>query len=96
TSITKAASEKPAPILIYQESNIVIRAIRDYLREDIGEVLIDEKGAYQDAINFVMQVMPHFKSRIKLYTDSTPLFYRFQIETQIETAFQREVRLPSG
>ncbi|GAB3475804.1 ribonuclease E [Marinomonas epiphytica] len=95
-SITKAASEKPAPFLIYQESNIVIRAIRDYLREDIGEVLIDEKSAYQDAINFVMQVMPHFKSRIKLYSDSTPLFNRFQIETQIETAFQREVRLPSG
>jgi len=96
SSITKAASEKPAPFLIYQESNIVIRAIRDYLREDIGEVLIDEKNAYQDAINFVMQVMPHFKSRIKMYTDSTPLFNRFQIETQIETAFQREVRLPSG
>lgn len=95
-SITKAASEKPAPFLIYQESNIVIRAIRDYLREDIGEVLIDEKSAYQDAINFVMQVMPHFKSRIKMYTDTTPLFNRFQIETQIETAFQREVRLPSG
>ncbi|WP_428981076.1 ribonuclease E [Marinomonas phaeophyticola] len=95
-SITKAASEKPAPFLIYQESNIVIRAIRDYLREDIGEVLIDEKNVYQDAINFVMQVMPHFKSRIKLYTDQTPLFNRFQIETQIETAFQREVRLPSG
>ncbi|WP_353668499.1 ribonuclease E [Marinomonas sp. THO17] len=95
-SITKAAAEKPAPFLIYQESNIVIRAIRDYLREDIGEVLIDEKQAYQDAVNFVMQVMPHFKSRIKLYTDSTPLFNRFQIETQIETAFQREVRLPSG
>nr|WP_236037309.1 ribonuclease E [Marinomonas vulgaris] len=95
-SITKAASEKPAPFLIYQESNIVIRAIRDYLREDIGEVLIDEKGAYQDAINFVMQVMPHFKSRIKMYTDTTPLFNRFQIESQIETAFQREVRLPSG
>ncbi|ETI58049.1 ribonuclease E, partial [Marinomonas profundimaris] len=96
SSITKAASEKPAPFLIYQESNIVIRAIRDYLREDIGEVLIDEKDAYQDAINFVMQVMPHFKSRIKMYTDSTPLFNRFQIESQIETAFQREVRLPSG
>jgi len=96
SSITKAATEKPAPFLIYQESNIVIRAIRDYLREDIGEVLIDEKQAYQDAVNFVMQVMPHFKSRIKLYTDSTPLFNRFQIETQIETAFQREVRLPSG
>ncbi|WP_191600156.1 ribonuclease E [Marinomonas algicola] len=95
-SITQAATEKPAPFLIYQESNIVIRAIRDYLREDIGEVLIDEKNVYQDAINFVMQVMPHFKSRIKLYTDQTPLFNRFQIETQIETAFQREVRLPSG
>ncbi|WP_452600459.1 ribonuclease E [Rhodanobacter aciditrophus] len=96
SSITKAAAERPAPFLIYQESNIVIRAIRDYLREDIGEVLIDEKSVYQDAMNFVMQVMPHFKNRIKLYTDSTPLFNRFQIETQIETAFQREVRLPSG
>ncbi|OUR72392.1 ribonuclease E/G, partial [Marinomonas sp. 42_23_T18] len=95
-SITGAASEKAAPFLIYQESNIVIRAIRDYLREDIGEVLIDEKSVYQDAMNFVMQVMPHFKSRIKLYTDQTPLFNRFQIESQIETAFQREVRLPSG
>ena len=95
-SITGAASEKPAPFLIYQESNIVIRAIRDYLREDIGEVLIDEKSVYQDAMNFVMQVMPHFKSRIKQYTDQTPLFNRFQIESQIETAFQREVRLPSG
>ena len=95
-SITGAASEKAAPFLIYQESNIVIRAIRDYLREDIGEVLIDEKSVYQDAMNFVMQVMPHFKSRIKQYTDQTPLFNRFQIESQIETAFQREVRLPSG
>lgn len=96
SSITKAASERPAPFLIYQESNIVIRAIRDYLRDDIGEVLIDEKNVYQDAINFVQQVMPHFKSRIKLYTDQIPLFNRFQIESQIETAFQREVRLPSG
>ncbi|SBS31811.1 Ribonuclease E [Marinomonas aquimarina] len=95
-SITKAAADRPAPFLIYQESNIVIRAIRDYLRDDIGEVLIDEKSVYQDALNFVMQVMPHFKSRIKLYTEPTPLFNRFQIETQIETAFQREVRLPSG
>ncbi|MBM6549993.1 ribonuclease E [Marinomonas ostreistagni] len=95
-SITKAAAERPAPFLIYQESNIVIRAIRDYLRDDIGEVLIDEKNVYQDALNFVMQVMPHFKNRIKLYTEPTPLFNRFQIETQIETAFQREVRLPSG
>ena len=95
-SITKAAADRPAPFLIYQESNIVIRAIRDYLRDDIGEVLIDEKNVYQDAMNFVMQVMPHFKSRIKLYNEPTPLFNRFQIETQIETAFQREVRLPSG
>ncbi len=95
-SITKVASEKSAPFSIYQESNIVIRAIRDYLREDIGEVLIDEKSTHQEVINFVMQVMPHFKSRIKMYTDSIPLFNRFQIETQIETAFQREVRLPSG
>ncbi|WP_271273991.1 ribonuclease E [Aliamphritea hakodatensis] len=95
-SITKASSERPAPFLIYQESNVVIRAIRDYLRQDIGEVLIDSEEVHQDALNFVKQVMPSYEQKIKLYTEQVPLFNRFQIETQIETAFQREVQLPSG
>ena len=94
-AITEAA-ERPAPFLIYQESNVVIRAIRDYLRQDIGEVLIDNPEVHQDALNFVQQVMPSYQNKIKLYDEQIPLFNRFQIESQIETAFQREVNLPSG
>lgn len=96
TAIKQASETKPAPFLIYQESNVVIRAIRDYLRADIGEVLIDDAQVYQDAKNFVTQVMPTYENKVKHYTEQTPLFNRFQIETQIETAFQREVTLPSG
>ena len=96
SSIQKAANHKPAPFLIYQESNIVIRAIRDNLRQDIGEVLVDNKHVYAEALDFICQVMPQYKNKIKLYQDTVPLFNRFQIETQIETAFQREVKLPSG
>ncbi|MCL5041028.1 MAG: ribonuclease E [Gammaproteobacteria bacterium] len=92
----KSASEKSAPFLIYQESNVIIRAIRDYLRQDIGEVLIDNPSVRDDAMAFIDQVMPQFASKIKLYEDSVPLFNRFQIESQIETAFEREVKLPSG
>lgn len=95
-SITHAAAQRPAPFLIYQESNVIIRAMRDYLRQDIGEVLIDEEKVYQDVLNFVQQVMPSYQNKIKLYQQETPLFNRFQIESQIETAFQREVSLPSG
>lgn len=95
-SIQRASDEKIAPFLILQESNVIIRAIRDYLRQDIDEVLIDNQSAYDEAIAFVTQVMPHFQNRIKLYQDDTPLFNRYQIESQIETAFQREVQLPSG
>ncbi|HBD22939.1 MAG TPA: ribonuclease E/G, partial [Oceanospirillaceae bacterium] len=95
-SITHAAAQRPAPFLIYQESNVIIRAMRDYLRQDIGEVLIDEEKVYQDVLNFVQQVMPSYQNKIKLYQQETPLFNRFQIESQIETAFQREVILPSG
>jgi ribonuclease E len=95
TSI-KTASERPAPFLIYQESNVIIRAVRDYLRQDINEVLIDAEPAYNEAMNFVQQVMPHYQHKIKLYKDSVPLFNRYQIESQIETAYQREVKLPSG
>ncbi|ABC28964.1 Ribonucleases G and E [Hahella chejuensis KCTC 2396] len=95
-SIRHASDSKPAPFLIYQESNVVIRATRDYLRQDIGEVLIDHPQVHQDALNFVKAVMPNFENRIKLYQDDIPLFNRYQIESQIETAFQREVKLPSG
>ncbi|UTW05330.1 ribonuclease E [Amphritea atlantica] len=95
-AITGAAEERRSPFLIYQESNVVIRAIRDYLRQDIGEVLIDKPEVYQEALNFVQQVMPSYQNKIKLYDEPIPLFNRFQIESQIETAFQREVHLPSG
>lgn len=95
-SSIKEAAEQPAPLLIYQESNVIIRAIRDYLRQDIGEVLIDKQSVYDEAVTFIKQVMPQYEHKIKLYKDSIPLFNRFQIESQIETAFQREVRLPSG
>ena len=95
-SITEAAKSRPAPFLIYQESNVIIRAIRDYLRQDIGEVLVDAPLVFEDVLNFVRSVMPAYENKIKLYQDETPLFNRYQIESQIETAFQREVKLPSG
>jgi len=95
-SITAAAAEKQAPFLILQESNVILRAIRDYLRQDIGEVLIDRKEVFDYAMDFVQKVMPSYQSKIRLYNESVPLFNRYQIETQIETAFQREVKLPSG
>lgn len=95
-AITKAAEEKKAPFLIYQESNVIIRALRDYLRDEIGEVVIDEAGIHQTAQDFMQQVMPQNLSKLKFYDDETPLFTRFQVESQIETAFHREVTLPSG
>lgn len=95
-AITDEASRKPAPFLIYRESNVIIRAMRDYLRQDIGEVLIDGEEVYSEAQSFVKQVMPSYQQKIKLYQDEVPLFSRFQIESQIETAYQREVKLPSG
>ncbi|MDY7561318.1 ribonuclease E [Pseudomonas sp. CCC3.2] len=96
TAIKEASLDRSAPFLIYQESNVIIRAIRDYLRQDIGEVLIDSVEAQEEALTFIRQVMPQYASKIKLYEDSVPLFNRFQIESQIETAFQRVVELPSG
>lgn len=95
-SIKKASLENRAPFLVYQESNVIIRAIRDYLRRDIAEVLIDSTKVHQEAFNFISQVMPHYQDKIKLYEDEVPLFNRYHIESQIETAFQREVKLPSG
>ena len=95
-AIETAAPQKKAPFLIYQESNIIIRALRDYLRADIGEILVDNPAVYRQAQDFIQQVMPHNLSKLKPYQDSIPLFTRFQIESQIETAYQREVSLPSG
>ena len=95
-SISEAASKQKAPFLIYQESKLFIRALRDYLRSDIGEILIDEEPLYNDARDFMQQVMPNALRKLKLYTDDTPLFTRYQIETQIDSAFDRQVRLPSG
>jgi ribonuclease E len=95
-SIEKAANTVSAPEFLFQESNVIIRAIRDYLRQDIGEVIVDNKEAYDLAAEFVRQVMPNYRSKVKLYQDDIPLFNRYQIESQIETAFQREVKLPSG
>ena len=95
-NIKKAANESSAPEFLFQESNVIIRAIRDYLRPDIGEVIVDNQEAFDLATTFVDQVMPNYRSKVKLYGESVPLFNRFQIEGQIETAFQREVKLPSG
>ena len=95
-SIAEASETRKAPFLVYQESNVIIRAIRDYLRKDIGEVLIDSEKVYNEAQAFVQQVMTDFQHKLKLYNDDTPLFSRYQIESQIETAFEREVKLPSG
>ncbi len=95
-AIKAAFNQRPAPFLIHQESDVVIRALRDYLREDIHEVLIDDAEVYAKAKKYVNEVRPDFINRIKLYQNNIPLFTRFQIESQIESAYQREVRLPSG
>ncbi len=86
----------PAPFLIVEESNLVIRAIRDYFQPDIGEVLVDTESIYEQARQFMSHVMPDMIDRIKLYKEDTPLFSRFQVEHQIETAYSRTVPLPSG
>lgn len=95
-SITDASSNVSAPKFLFQESNVIIRAIRDYLRPDIGEVMVDTHESFLLAQQFVQQVMPQEKHKIKHYSEEVPLFNRFQIEGQIETAFEREVKLPSG
>ncbi|GAA5072611.1 hypothetical protein GCM10025759_12770 [Lysobacter panacisoli] len=95
-AVAEAALTKPAPFLIYQESRLIIRALRDYMRPDIGEILVDTPEMHTEARDFVEQVMPHNLRKLKHYTDDTPLFNRFQIESQIENAYEREVRLPSG
>ncbi len=88
--------QRPAPFLLYRESNSVIRALRDYLTNEIGEILIDDEATFKEAHEFVEQVMPHNVRKLKLYADPVPLFTRFQIESQIESAFAHSVSLPSG
>nr|WP_295382251.1 ribonuclease E [Pseudoxanthomonas sp.] len=95
-AIAEAALTKPAPFLIYQESRLIVRALRDYLRADIGEILVDTEELYETANEFMQQVMPQSLRKLKHYKDDIPLFNRFQIESQIEGAYERNVRLPSG
>lgn len=95
-AISDVAQDRPAPFLIHQESNVIVRAIRDYLRRDVGEIVIDKKSVYEQALQHIKLVRPDFANRVKLYTGEVPLFSHYQIESQIESAFQREVRLPSG
>ena len=96
TAIEGASTMQSGAFLIYQEGSLVIRAIRDYFQPDIGEILIDTPDIYEQAVQFMNHVMPSNVARVKLYRDETPLFSRFQIEHQIESAYSREVRLPSG
>lgn len=95
-AIKQASESRPAPFLIHQESDVIVRAIRDYLRRDIGEILIDSSKVYEKAKAHIKLVRPDFINRVKLYQGEVPLFSHYQIESQIESAFQREVRLPSG
>jgi len=95
-AIQGASVQQAAPFLIYQESNLVIRAIRDYFNTDIEEILIDNQDIYDQASQFMNHVMPDYADRIQLYEESTALFSKFKIENQIESAFLREVQLPSG
>ena len=96
--IKDASAKRRAPFLIHQESNIALRAIRDYLRQDVGEILVDSQNVYDEVLHYIRQVRPEFESKIHLYSSAggVPLFSKFQIESQIDSAYQREVRLPSG
>ena len=95
-AIEQSATERKGAFLIYQESNVIIRSIRDHLRADIGEIVVDQPETYAQATQFIEQVMPKYLRKLRLYEDEVPLFSRYQIESQIEAAFRRELRLPSG
>lgn len=95
-AISRASAERTAPFLIYQESNLVVRAIRDYLHADIGEILVDSSEVYERIKKFMQQVSPQNLQKLKLYKDETPLYSRFQIEHQIDSAFSQDVQLESG
>ncbi len=94
--IQNSAKNGPSPMLVHQEAGVVTRAIRDYLRDDVAEILIDSENAYNEAYNFVKAVMPNQLDKLKTYTLNDPLFAHFGIESQIQTAYEREVKLPSG
>lgn len=94
--IQQQSQKFPSPRLMHQEAGVVTRAIRDYLRDDITEIWVDNEYAYNEAANFIEAVMPQQANKLRKYTDYEPMFARFGIEKQIETAYQREVRLPSG
>lgn len=95
-AIKAASSTRPAPFLIHLEGDVVVRTIRDYLRQEVGEILIDNEDVYQKAKNYIQRVKPNMLDRVKFYEDKVPLFNHFQIENQIETAHERLIRLPSG
>ena len=96
SAIEQSAAERKPPFLIYQESNVIIRSIRDHLRADIGEIVVDRPEIHEQARQFIEQVMPRYLRKLRLYEDEVPLFSRYQIESQIESAFRRDLRLPSG
>ena len=96
SQIQSTSSSGPSPMLVHQEAGVVTRAIRDYLRDDVAEILIDSEQAYNEAYNFVKAVMPRQLDKLKTYTLNEPLFAHFAIESQIQTAYEREVKLPSG
>lgn len=95
-SIKNAADELTAPEFLFQESNVIIRAIRDYLKPDVGEIIVDSQTAFNLASGWLQRIRPDYQHKVKFYDEQLPLFNRYQIEGQIETAFEREVKLPSG
>jgi ribonuclease E len=95
-AIDRSAQQQAAPFLVFQESNVIIRALRDHLRTNIDEILIDDPEAFELVKSFLKQVIPSFLSKVRLYKDPIPLFNKYHIESQIEIAYNREVSLPSG
>ena len=95
-AIKQVVVTRPSPFLIYQEGNAIVRALRDYFSNDIGEILIDSPSIYQEAVEFMERVLPANIKKLKLYEDTVPLFTRYQIESQIESAYNHKVQLPSG
>ncbi len=95
-AIDRSAQQQAAPFLVFQESNVIIRALRDHLRTNIDEILIDDPESFELVKSFLKQVIPSFLSKVRLYKDPIPLFNKYHIESQIEIAYNREVSLPSG
>jgi ribonuclease E len=95
-AIQQASDSRPSPFLIYQESKAILRALRDYLSDDIGEILIDKREVFDEAQEYMQRFMPNNLRKLKFYDDHVPLFTRYQIESQIESAYSHKVTLPSG